>query len=304
MQKIVDGQIDHSDVMAASLNRHLPPPAAAEAKAGPSDSPVAATNAILSDDSFALLVTLMQTFMQLARSERDQKAGANELRVKQVQMAGEERRAAAYANFAGAVAGVATGAAVGAAGLSRTVKSSNLTTKSVQENVMRSNGTVLNSRGNQAAAITGGGSAPIRPERSITNQHGQSARIAGDRDGNTASMREVAQSQPRLMESEAANAAHQINSAQAQKLFGQGQLLNMLSSPLSGVATQGAGLAASEHDAKRAMLEADAELSQQRASERGDQVSQDRQRQDAALDVLRTFLRNNINAADQIVGNM
>ncbi|WP_368565605.1 hypothetical protein [Pseudoxanthomonas sp. UTMC 1351] len=303
LQRIVDGQIDHTNVLEASLERHLPP-AAAAAKAGASDSPAAASDAILSDPSFALLVTLMLTMMELSRIERDQKAAANDLRVEHVAMAGKERKASAHAGFAGALSGFAMGAVVGVASMSRTVKSSNLTTNSTQQNVVRANGTDLNIRGNQAAATTGASAAAVRPERTMVNQQGQAVRVPGDRDGSTAAMREVAQSQPRLPEVASGNAAHLVNGAQAQVYFAQGQLGNMLVAPVVGMVTSIGQLEASVHDAKRMVHEAAAELSQQRASERGDQVNQDRQRQEAAMQVLQTFLRNNINTADQIVGNM
>lgn len=304
LQRIVDGQVNHKDVLEASLDRHLPPPAAAAAKAGPSDSPAAASDAILSDPSFAMLVMMMLAMMELARSERNQKADANELRVQQVEMAGRERKASAHAAFAGAVAGAAVGTALGAAAMSRTIKSSNLTAKSTQQNVVRANDTDLNVRGNQAAATTGAGSASVRPERTMVNQQGQQVRIAGDRDGNTAAMREVAQSQPRLPEVASANATHLVNGAEASKLFAQGQLGNMLVAPVVGMVTAIGQLEAATHDARRMAHESSAEVSRETANERGDQVSQDRQRQEAAMQVLQTLLRNNINTADQIVGNM
>jgi hypothetical protein len=304
LERIVDGQIDYNHVLAASLERHPPPPAAAEAKAGPSDSAVASSDAIVSDSFFAVLVSLMRTHMMLAIHERDQRAAATDMRVAEARAAGSERVASANAALAGSFASFAMVTAVGAAGTVRAVQSNRVTAKSVQDNVVRANDTDLNVRSNQANATTGAAAASMRPERTIVNQQGQSVRVPSDRDGATEAMREVAESQPRLPEVASANAAHMINSARAQTMFAQSQLVNLMAVPLGGFANSIGQLEASTHDAKRMMHEANADLAQQRASERGEQISQDRQRQEAVMTVLQTIARNNNNTADQIVGNM
>jgi hypothetical protein len=251
-----------------------------------------------------VLVSLMRSHMELAKAERAQKETANTMRVEQAQAAGTERVASANAAFVGSLFNFATVTAMGGAATGKAIQSNRLTAKSVQENVVRANNTDLDVRSNQASATTGAAAASMRPERTLVNQQGQSVRVPSDRDGVTDAMREVAESQPRLPEVASANAAHMVNAAKAQSIFAQSQMLNLLAVPLGGFANSIGQLEASTHDAKRLMHEANADLAQQRASERGEQISQDRQRQEAVMQTLQTILRNNNNTADQIVGNM
>lgn len=280
---------------------------------------------MVADKRFAVFVALQQVMMEFKEMAAKDSVAAVYRAFEVKQLAGEAGITAAEDRFHSQIGGAVVQTAIGGAALSRTIKSTNMTTNSLHYNVRvanKSNITLHTGKSTSAAAATP--SAQLKAEGSLSasaqaspaaarlgdtaltaNPNPAAPRsVQSDLDGDTPAMRAVAESQPLKAEVTAGQDAHGKVSAMAQVPFAQASLLVMVASAVHGVVTSAGDLAAASHEAERMMLEQSAETNNKIATGQQEEARLYRQQRDAALQTLVQLNSNSASTGSHIIGGM
>ena len=285
---------------------------------------------MVSDKRFAVFVALQQVMMEFKEMAAKDSVAAVYRAFEDKQLAGEAGITAAEDRFHSQIGGAVVQTAIGGAALSRTIKSTKMTTNSLHYNVRvanKSNITLHTGKSTSAAAATPsaqlkaerplGASAPASPAAArrgdtaltasatpVANPGATPRNVQSDLDGDTPAMRAVAESQPLKAEVTAGQETHSKVSAMAQVPFAQASLLVMVASAVHGVVTSAGDLAAASHDAERMMLEQSAETNNKIATGQQEEARLYRQQRDAAMQMLVQLNNNSASTSSHIIGGM
>lgn len=312
--------------LRASAQRHLGG-ADADARQGAGKT---GGGLMVADKRFAVFVALQQVMMEFKEMAAKDSVAAVYRAFEVKHLAGEAGITAAEDRFHSQIGGAVVQTAIGGAALSRTIKSTKMTTNSLHHNVRvanKSNITLHTGKSTSAAAATP--SAQLKAERPLSAsapaspaaaRRGDSAltasatpvanpgaaprNVQSDLDGDTPAMRAVAESQPLKAEVTAGQDAHSKVSAMAQVPFAQASLLVMVASAVHGVVTSAGDLAAASHDAERMMLEQSAETNNKIATGQQEEARLYRQQRDAAMQMLVQLNNNSASTSSHIIGGM
>lgn len=316
--------------LRASAQRHLGG-ADADARQGAAKT---GGGLMVADKRFAVFVALQQVMLEFKEMAAKDSVAAVYRAFEDKQLAGEAGITAAEDRFHAQIGGAVVQTAIGGAALSRTVKSTKMTTDSLHYNVRvanKANVTVHTGKSTSAAAATP--SAQLKAERPLSASAPASPAAAGrgdtalganatpvampaanpgaatrnvqsDLDGDTPAMRAVAESQPLKAEVTAGQQTHAKVSAMAQVPFAQASLLVMVASAVHGVVTSAGDLAAASHEAERMMLEQSAETNNKIATGQQEEARLYRQQRDAAMQMLAQLNNNSASTSTHIIGGM
>lgn len=314
--------------LRASAQRHL---GGADADAVAQQSPGKTGGGLMvSDKRFAVFVALQQVMMEFKEMAGKDSVAAVYRAFEDKKLAGEAGITAAEARFHSQIGGAVVQTAIGGAALSRTIKSTKMTTNSLHHNVRvanKSNITLHTGKSTSAAAATPSvqlkaerplnASAPASPAAArrgdtaltasatpVANPGATPRNVQSDLDGDTPAMRAVAESQPLKAEVTAGQDAHSKVSAMAQVPFAQASLLVMVASAVHGVVTSAGDLAAASHDAERMMLEQSSETNNKIATGQQEEARLYRQQRDAAMQMLAQLNNNSASTSGHIIGGM
>ncbi|MEG2804536.1 hypothetical protein [Stenotrophomonas sp.] len=262
-----------------------------------------------------LLAMLRQILLQFEKMDREGSAHMVSLSREMTIRAGDKGVEKARENLGGAIGAAALSGAIGGAAVKQTFKSTNLQTRSLDNNLRAGNKidvTVHDSSGMVKASATP--SAQLRPDRAAPGlDNGVAARGPGataeprlqaDLAADTPPMREVARAQPQAAEVADAQAAHSEVMARSQNPAAQAVMLNMMASPVGATITAGVGIEVEMTEAERQLSLQVAETFKRVADEQQDQSNKSRDLRDASAQLVETLMNMQAGTSGHIIGKV
>jgi hypothetical protein len=256
------------------------------------------------EKNFQIMTKVMAVLLAYAASNRDSAAEFVKIAQERTRQAGDALEQAARDRLGAAVGALTTSAAMGGVAMFASVKAARQEANSVGRNGQlgaqaREQAASAQRTGAQTAAAKLPGS-----ERLVDMTDGNRARVPGDVEGASHTMREAVQHQPRVAEADQHQLGDRFVQARSQKWFAHAQYMTLLANS-SGGGINGAGeVVAAGQEVARMQYQLASDTSRQTSEHHTESVTQAMQMVTAMLNVLQNWQRQNIETAIAIAGNM
>lgn len=287
-------------LLQASFDRHFSTAAEDVAAVVQSLEAPETVRRMVSNGFAALFAHFMDAMRESRRNNREISVQQSAAAVKMAENAGASGVEAATNNLIGAIFSTTVTAAVSSGHVAKTAQSSNVLSKSAQQNQLPQPPTAppaptataapsLRSSATPSTSPAGDGATATAASTPDVPQPASTAANAGT---------------DRIRLTPEQEAGHTIAQAESARLHSQGLLFSTVAGPMGQIAGQGGQVAAAHEEAARLEYQTAADTSRQISSTQSEQASHDEQLLDALFQMLQRMNSEHQGSLSQIIGNI